>query len=333
MSDQSQPAALVPIEQRQVDFYGDNITAALVQVGDEAPQVYVPLRPICDYLGLDWSAQMRRTRRDEILNEALISVAIMATEIGRGQGSRTVLCLQLEQLPGWLFGVTASRVKPELAERIARYRRECFRVLWQAFQDAALLSTSSTERATTTQLSTTSPNTPSNLTQIRDLGLAVAQLAQQQMIYEEEQATLRQQQLVLEQRQQAVEQGLISVEQTADAAGELAASAHARLNQAASVVIEIRNQLNILDVRTSPQGVISNEQASQVALTVKALATHLKQLNPQGPNQYQAVYTELYRRFGVSTYKGIRRNQFEAVLNFLEEWRSTGNTPPSATGD
>lgn len=323
-NDQSQPAALVPIEQRDVDFYGDKLTAVLVQIGDEPPQVYVPLRPICDYLGLNWSGQLQRTRRDEVLNEALISVFITHTEIGRGLGGREVLCLHLEQLPGWLFGVSASRVKAELAERVIRYRRECFRILWQAFHEAALSATG-TAQPTTTQLAATPTNTLSNLPQIRDLGLAVAQLAQQQMIYEQEQATSKQQQLVFEQRQQAFEQALVSNEEAADAAGQLAASAHERLNQAANVVIEIRNRLNILDVRTSPQGVINDEQASQVALTVKALAIHLKERNPQGPNQYAAVYTELYRRFGVSTYKGIRRNQFEAVLNFLEEWRSTGD--------
>jgi hypothetical protein len=320
-NDQSQPVALVPIEQREVDFYGDTITAALVRVGEDTTQVYVPLRPICDYLGLNWSGQLQRTRRDEIMNEALASVFITHTEAGRGPVSREVICLQLEQLPGWLFGVTAARVKPELVERVVRYRRECFRILWQAFQDAALNIPSTVEVTNTVPTA----NVPMSLAQIADLGRAMTQFAEQQMIFEQEQAAIKQQQLVFEQRQQTFEQELMSVEQTADAAGELAASAHERLNQAANVVREIRNQLNILDVRTSPGGAISAEQASQVALTVKALATHLKERNPQGPNQYQAVYTELYRRFGVSSYKQVRRNQFEAVLNFLEEWRSTGD--------
>jgi len=49
-----------------------------VRVDDEST-IYVPIRPICDYLSLDWSAQFRRIRRDEILAEAVKCVAITAT--------------------------------------------------------------------------------------------------------------------------------------------------------------------------------------------------------------------------------------------------------------
>ena len=45
--------------------------------------------------------------------------------------------LPLEYLPGYLFGINASRVKPELKEKVIRYQRECFRILWQAFQSRA----------------------------------------------------------------------------------------------------------------------------------------------------------------------------------------------------
>jgi hypothetical protein len=318
-NDQNQMVALIPIEQREVDFYGDNLTASLVDTS-EGQQVYVPLRPICDYLGLNWSGQLQRLRRDDIFNEAQ-GVCMIHTP---GGGRQEMVCLPLDLLPGWLFGVDAARVKPELRDKIKRYQRYCFRILSQAFQAEALNLTGTIETTTATTPAS-AVNVPMSLAQIRDLGRAMTQFAEQQMLFEQEQAVIKEQQLVLEQRQQAFEQALASNEQVADAAGQLAASAHERLNQAANVVRQIRNQLNVLDARTSPQGNINDEQASQIALTVKALATHLKQLNPQGPNQYQAVYTELYRRFGVSSYKQVRRNQFEDVLSFLEEWRSTGN--------
>jgi len=50
---------LVPIEQKTVVFYDDEITAVVAEANGERI-IYVPLRPICDYLGLDWSAQTRR---------------------------------------------------------------------------------------------------------------------------------------------------------------------------------------------------------------------------------------------------------------------------------
>jgi ORF6C domain len=38
-------------------------------------------------------------------------------------------------------------------------------------------------------------------------------------------------------------------------------------------------------------------------------------------NHYQGIFAELYRRFGVSSYKNIRLDHYEKVLQFLEEWR------------
>lgn len=51
MSDEK---ALIPIEQKIVDFQGDNIIAVLVET-DEGEQVFVPVKPICDSLGLAWA--------------------------------------------------------------------------------------------------------------------------------------------------------------------------------------------------------------------------------------------------------------------------------------
>src|SRR5262245_52302041 len=123
--------ALTPIEVRTVEFYGDEIAGALVRVGDEA-QVYVPVRPICDYLGLSWSGQRERIMRDEVLAEAVRGVRVTRTP--QEGGAQEMLCLPLELLPGFLFGVNAARVKAELREKIIRYRRECYRYLWDAFK-------------------------------------------------------------------------------------------------------------------------------------------------------------------------------------------------------
>ncbi len=43
----------MPIEQKTAVFYDDKITAVVVAQADGERVVYVQLRPICDYLGLD----------------------------------------------------------------------------------------------------------------------------------------------------------------------------------------------------------------------------------------------------------------------------------------
>lgn len=128
----SEEKALIPIEQRAVDFYGDEIVAVMVEMNDQQ-QVQVPIRPICDYLGLSWAGQRQRIHRDEILAEVSSECVIHS----QGQ-RRAMLCLPLDYLNGWLFGVNASRVKPEIKASLLRYQRECYRILADAFLPPAL---------------------------------------------------------------------------------------------------------------------------------------------------------------------------------------------------
>ena len=67
----SEETALVPSETRTVDFYGDPITGALVPITGDEPRIYVPIRPICEALGLSWGSQRNRLYRDEVLREAV----------------------------------------------------------------------------------------------------------------------------------------------------------------------------------------------------------------------------------------------------------------------
>jgi P22_AR N-terminal domain len=120
--------ALVPTTTQEVDFYGDLLTVALA---NETP--YVAIKPITDFLGLDWASQRQRVQRDEVMKEE----SRLITTVGADGRQREMFSLPLEYLPGYLFGINASRVKPELKEKVIRYQRECFRILWQAFQSRA----------------------------------------------------------------------------------------------------------------------------------------------------------------------------------------------------
>ena len=103
--------------------------------------IYVPVRRLCDNLGLTWGSQYNRINRDEVLAEAVQGVFITKTPSasgGRGGGPQEMLGLPLDLIPGWLFGVQPSRVKEEIRDKLIRYRRECFRVLWDAFKGEML---------------------------------------------------------------------------------------------------------------------------------------------------------------------------------------------------
>lgn len=136
MSSESQ--GLVPVEQKQVLFYEDEITAVLVRV-DGQEEVFVPIRPICDFLGVAWAAQRRRINRDPVLSNEVRGVTVTITpESGSGPQRQEMLCLPLDYLNGWLFGINATRVKDEIRDRLIQYQRECYKVLAEAFREGRL---------------------------------------------------------------------------------------------------------------------------------------------------------------------------------------------------
>src|SRR5437660_3129709 len=60
--------ALVPLEELSVDFYGDEVITVIVDV-DGKELVYIPIRPICEYLGLSPNGQRERIQRNRILSK------------------------------------------------------------------------------------------------------------------------------------------------------------------------------------------------------------------------------------------------------------------------
>ncbi len=264
--------ALIPIKEQAVDFYGDELIGALVEVAGEV-LVYVPLRPICDYLGVSWSGQRERTLRDAVLKEEVQFVRVTRMNSEQRRGNPNIFCLPLDFLNGWLFGINATRVKPEHQEKVIRYQRECYRVLYQTFHPQAV--------------TVRSEDTSSNiqvLEQIRANSLAVAHLAEQQ----------------------------IEIEQKINLRIENAGRAFNALNRRVSIV----------EQKLNPAMLVTEDQAETISTTVKALA-ELIYSKDSSKNHYQGIFAELYRRFGVSSYKNVRIERYQEVLTFLEDWRQS----------
>lgn len=259
--------ALVPIEERQVEFYGDELAAVLVD-DDGRQEVYVPIKPISDALGLNWASQYTRLQRDPVLSRKTRLIAVTTINPNPKGGRPDTLCLPLKYLPGWLFGVNASRVREELREKILRYQDECYDVLFEAFAGRIVPADPS-------------PNTAA-LVQIRETALAIAELAQQQL---------------------EIDQRLTG-----------------RLDRAAAVVGELGRRVRVLEAQLSPAGALTDAQAADIQSKVLGLAAVLAEAEP-GENHYQGVYAELNRRFRATSYKLIRRGDYQAVLDFLDTWR------------
>jgi hypothetical protein len=167
----SKEQALIPVEEKRVVFYEDEIAAVLVETAAER-QIYIPLKPICDQLGVTWPSQLNRIHRDPVLSRKVRGVFITNTPGGRQE----MICLPLDYLNGWLFGINATRVNEEARERLIRYQDECFRVLAEAFREGRLVVSDPTFEDLLAE--------DSDAVQAYKMALAVVKLARNQILLE-----------------------------------------------------------------------------------------------------------------------------------------------------
>jgi hypothetical protein len=123
-----------------INFHGASIPTFNV-----AGIIRVAMKPICDSIGLEWHGQRQRIKRNPVLAKG----AVIITAPSKG-GLQKVLTLPLTKLNGWLFGVDASRVKPEVRDKLVEYQEECFEVLsnyWQKGQAVKPRTVTPDERA------------------------------------------------------------------------------------------------------------------------------------------------------------------------------------------
>src|SRR5690606_38309700 len=108
-----------------------------------------------------------------VLADEAQGVAVMATP----GGQQEMMCLPLDYISGWLFGINADRVNPDVRERLIRYQRECYKVLAEAFADGRL--TTDADIDMDALLAQDSP-----AAQAYHMAMAVVRLARQQLILE-----------------------------------------------------------------------------------------------------------------------------------------------------
>ncbi|ACA32543.1 putative antirepressor protein [Histophilus somni 2336] len=86
---------------------------------------YTAMKPICENIGLDWASQYSRIKRDDILNSTIVII----TTVAEDSKIREMLCLPIDYLNGWLFGIDVNRCKPEIRETLIKYKKECYAAL------------------------------------------------------------------------------------------------------------------------------------------------------------------------------------------------------------
>lgn len=252
--------AIVPLEQKTILFYEDEIMAVRTEDG----RVFVPLRPIVERLGLNWSGQRLRLRRDPVLRGEQ-GVCVIHTPGGRQEA----LCIPLDYLSGFLFGINADRVNPEYREDVLRYQRECYKVLSEALSEGRLI----TDVTFDDLLQTADPGS----VQAYQIAQAVLRLAKNQIM--------------------------------------LDARLSGRLDEHESRLVTLESRLD------DPGRNVTPDQASQISQSVKAVAIELGKRS--GRNEFGAIYGELYRKFGITSYKALPARRFDEGKKFLTDWHES----------
>ena len=125
--------ALTVVEQRDVSFYEDELTAVRAEDG----HIYVSLSHLCDALGIDTQGQARRIKRQSILLNGYSWVDILSTQPTPQRRRSQVMRVDL--VPLFLTGISTKSIADESRRRkLERFQEEAAKVLWEAFQQGRL---------------------------------------------------------------------------------------------------------------------------------------------------------------------------------------------------
>lgn len=99
------------------------------QCPQEDGQVFVPVKPLCEALGIDNKSQQETIKNHPIWG----SVMVLRTTTGSDGKQYDMACIPLKYAFGWLMGIDARSVKPEAYDAVIRYQEAAYEALYDRF--------------------------------------------------------------------------------------------------------------------------------------------------------------------------------------------------------
>lgn len=115
------------------EFYGDLFVAHLAN----DRQFYIKLVDVCNGMGLELDSQRRRIQNDEAISDKLLVIKA-DTAYKDSVRKIDVAFLNIRALPYWLGTIDVKRVKPEIYEKIVRFKRSFAETAWQVYRSDLL---------------------------------------------------------------------------------------------------------------------------------------------------------------------------------------------------
>ncbi len=102
-----------------------------VEILSTSDEQMVPIRPICEALGID-----RKRQQDKIKEHPILaSTGGLKPLIAADGKEREMYCLPLRYIFGWLFTIHPDNVAEEARESMIRYQQECYQALFEHFTE------------------------------------------------------------------------------------------------------------------------------------------------------------------------------------------------------
>lgn len=87
---------------------------------------WIPLKPICDALGVDYIRCFKNAKNDPILGPELSKQTMQVSKNGQIQG-RNMTCIPEEFIYGWIFSLRSD------SKELTEYKKTCYRLLYNHF--------------------------------------------------------------------------------------------------------------------------------------------------------------------------------------------------------
>ncbi len=104
------------------------INGAQIQVSNDE-QMLVPIKPICQALGVSYEAQAAKLRE----HPTFASVMSLSDMTGCDGKTYQMSCLPLEHVFGWVYTIHPNNVSEDAKKNLINYQRECNHALFMHF--------------------------------------------------------------------------------------------------------------------------------------------------------------------------------------------------------
>ncbi|MGL5710282.1 MAG: phage antirepressor N-terminal domain-containing protein [Cetobacterium sp.] len=111
---------------KEVEFDGKKILGIM-----ENGKIYVSVKAVC--IGMDMSKNQMDVQVKKIQKDELLKGAAKLTHFNTNGGIQTVLAIELDYLPAWLFKINPSRFNDDLKQNLLAYQLKAKDVLADAF--------------------------------------------------------------------------------------------------------------------------------------------------------------------------------------------------------